>query len=120
MAKVAIIPVTAKNGTITYNAVSGNKQTNGKTVGQALDALDVELADGEGGTIVIIQNKKPDRFFSAEQQQRLRALMSRWRTARDNGQSLSEQEQTELETLIELEMRASEDRSAALVNEATE
>lgn len=120
MVKVAIIPVTAKNGKITYNAVLGNKQTSGKTVGQALDALNVELTDSEGGTVVIIQNKKPDRFFGAEQQQRLQALMSRWRTARDNSHRLPDREQAELEELIELELHASENRSAALADKATE
>ncbi len=120
MVKVAIIPVTAKNGKTTYSAVSESEQTSGKTVGQALDALNAESINSEGGTLVVIQSRKSDRFFNEKQQQRLQELMQRWRTARDNNQSLSEQEQIELKRLVEMEVQASGDRAAALADEATE
>jgi len=120
MTKVAILPVTTENGDISYSAVSGNMRTEGKTAGEALDALTAQMTDNEGNTLIIVQIRKPDRFFSAEQQQRLNKLMARWRAARDEGNSLPTQEQTELEMLIEQELLASKDRATALVDELKE
>jgi hypothetical protein len=60
------------------------------------------------------KNFRPDCFFTAEQQQRLEELMGRWRTARDMGTSLSDEEQTELESLVEAEVRATTERASAL------
>ena len=116
MTKVAILPVPTENGTLIYNAVSGEKRTSGKTVGEALDAITAQLADDKN-TLVIVQHGYPDRFFGAAQQKRLQTLMKRWRTARDNNQSLSESEQLELEELVEMELQASERRTAALMDE---
>jgi len=56
----------------------------------------------------------PDRFFTAAQQQRLAALMGRWRTLRDQGDTLPPDEQAELETLIAEELQASATRAALL------
>ena len=42
--------------------------------------------------------------------------MARWRTARDQGTTLPIAEQSELETLIDAELRASAARAAALAN----
>ena len=117
MTKVAIIPVPSENGTIVYNAVSGEKQTSGKTAGEALDAITTQLADDEGNTLIIVQRGHPDRFFGVAQQKRLQELMDRWRTARDNNDSLAKPEQLELEKLVEMELQASKDRATALMNE---
>ena len=56
-------------------------------------------------------------FFSAEQQQRLSDLMNLWRTARDEGQTLPPEQQAELDSLVEAELKAATARTAALVQQ---
>jgi hypothetical protein len=60
---------------------------------------------------------RPDALFTAEQQQRLAELLARWRAAHDAGASLPPQEQAELDALVEAELRAATERSAALVRQ---
>ena len=57
---------------------------------------------------------QPDRFFTAEQLERLSELMLRWRQARDAGTTLPPAKQAELEALVEAEVRAAADRAEAL------
>jgi hypothetical protein len=116
MTKVAILPEATEEGT-TYRAVVGEKQSVGRTAGEALDALTPQLPIDETGTLVIIQNHRPDRFFSEDQQQRLEMLMSRWRVAWDTGGSLPTDEQKELETLVAAELRSAASRAAAISQE---
>jgi hypothetical protein len=97
--------------------VAGDKLSQGKTPGEALDALTVQLSEEETSTLIIVQNLRPNRFFDAGQQRRLAELMNRWRIARDKEESLPADEQSELEALIEAELRASADRTAALADE---
>jgi hypothetical protein len=97
--------------------VAGNRQSTGKTVGEALDALTAQLDPEESGTMFIVQNLRPDRFFTAVQQQRLASLMSRWRDARDAGTVLSTEEQAELEALVEAELQAATKRADALLSQ---
>jgi hypothetical protein len=52
--------------------------------GEVLDRLTSQLSEDEAGTIVIVQQVHSDCFFSAAQQ-RLAALMSRWREPRNAG-----------------------------------
>lgn len=63
-----------------------------------------------------MQSFRPDAFFTADQQDRLAVLMARWRVARDAGYTLTVDEQTELEALIEAELQASAARAAALAD----
>ena len=94
----------------------GEQRAHGKTAGEALDALTAQLSADEASTLIIVQNLRPDRFFTATQQQRLDALMARWRSARDQGATLPVDEQTELEALIEAELQASADRAGTLAD----
>ncbi len=57
---------------------------------------------------------RPAIFFPAEQQQRLQTLMKRWREARDHGESLSETEQAELNSLVAAELEATAGRASAI------
>lgn len=114
MTKVAILSVPAEGG-VSYHAVSGGKQSVGKTAGGALDALTQQLTEEETDTLIIIQNLKPDQFFTGEQQARLAELFRRWRAARDDGQELPAPEQAELDALVETELRAATSRSRALL-----
>jgi hypothetical protein len=117
MTRVAILPIPTERGDVSYCAMAGDKQTQGKTAGEALDALTAQLPEDEAGTLIIFQSWRPDRFFGASQQQRLAELMEHWRMARDKGDSLEPDEQSELEAMVEAELHASADRAAALANE---
>lgn len=114
MTRVAILPLPSEKGKPSYRAVSGDKQSEGQTIGQALDGLTSQLTDEENGTLVIVQNFHEDALFTAEQQQRLTDLMTRWRAARDNSQNLPPHEQAELEALVDAELRASGTRAARM------
>lgn len=118
MTTIAILPVAGTHqGSVTYCAVANGKRSQGATAGAALDALTAQLKPDEAGTLVIVQNQRPDRFFDAEAQQRLAELMVRWRHCRDQGQELPTPEQAELTALIDAEVQASALRSAALADE---
>ena len=67
--------------------------------------------------VVIIQSLQPDGFFTAAQQRRLEELMTRWRTARDGGGRLAEQEQAELQSLVDAELDAARRRAEVTVRE---
>src|SRR2546423_15077161 len=71
MTTITILPEKADS----YRALAGDKESTGRTAGEALDALTSQLADDEGGTLVIVQNRKADQFFSTAQQERLAELM---------------------------------------------
>ncbi|HEX9973600.1 MAG TPA: hypothetical protein VGD14_16125 [bacterium] len=117
MAKVAILPIQTEGGVVSYCALAGDKQSQGKTAGEALDALTAQLPEDETGSLIIIQSRRPDHFFNAVQQKRLAELMEYWRTAQDKGEILPIEKQTELETLVETELRASANRTAKLASE---
>jgi len=113
MTKVAILPEPSVKGDTMYRAVAGARQAVAKTAGAALDVLTAQLPPDESGTLVVVQNHRPDKFFTAQQQRRLEELMNHWRAVRDAGNSLSASEQAELNALVDAEVRASGERAAA-------
>lgn len=115
MTTITISPESPGSPTTAYRAISGNKQSFGKSAGQALDALTAQLSDAEAGTIVVVQNLRPDRFFTAAQQQRLDELMTRWRRARDDNTPFPATEQAELEALVAAELAGAVERTKALL-----
>ena len=115
--KVAIVPEPLTGGEVRYRAIAGEHQVVARTAGAALDALAAELPDDEGGTLVIVQRHRPDQFFNLQQQRRLAELMARWREARDGGGSLSPEDQAELEALVDVEVRASAERTSAILHD---
>lgn len=117
MTSVAIMPVTKTGGEVRFYALAGDKKSHGRTPGAALDALTDQMAEEDLNTLIIVQNFRPDRFFDAGQRQRLAELMDRWRADRDAGAALPRPFQAELDALIEAELRASADRTAALLTE---
>src|SRR5262249_47033431 len=117
MTKVAMIRENTDAGEIAFRAVTVRSQAMGRTAGEALDALTSQLTEDEADTLVIVRNLGPDRFFTADQRQRLESLMARWRAARDAGRSLDASEQSELEDLIAAEVRAATERASALLRE---
>ena len=117
MMKVTILPVTTDQGSTSYHAIAGKKQSAGATAGAALDALTEQLSSDETSTLVIVQNFRPDHFFTAAHQQRLDELMQRWRAARDSGTSFPAPEQSELASLVDRELDAATRRAAALADD---
>jgi hypothetical protein len=120
MTRVTILPVSGASDEKSYYAVAGDKQSFGQTAGEALDALTEQLAEDETNTLVIVQNLRPDTFFTAAQQQQLAELMERWRLARDQNQSLSADEQSALDRLIEAELLASAARTIAILDDLSQ
>jgi hypothetical protein len=95
-----------------FRAIAGKKESIGRTAGEALDALTAQLEEEETGTLVIIQNRRSDKFFNASQQNRLTALMEKRKTER-----LSAVEETELENLVEAELNGARLRAQGLLHE---
>jgi len=106
MTTVTITPEQAD----TYRAISGDKESTGRTAGEALDALTSQLTEDENGMLIIVQNRKADRFFNAKQQTRLTELMQQ-REVR----TLSPEEEGELENLVEAELSGARERAEALL-----
>lgn len=109
MTTITILPEKADS----YRALAGEKESTGRTAGEALDALAAQLDDDESGTLVIVQNRKADKFFTAEQQERLAELMQ-FREARN----LSPEEERELESLVEAELVGARERTEVLTGTA--
>lgn len=120
MTRVEILPIPSQSGATSYRAIAGDQRTEGRTAGEALDALTHQLDRDEDSTLIIVQSQRPDRFFNAKQKQRLAELMEKWRSARDRGTQLSVSEQSELDARVEAELRASAERAASLVDELQE
>ena len=115
MTTIAILPEGVGEKGKTYRALSGNTQSSGRTAGEALDALTKQLSEDETGLLVIVLNLRPDQFFTERQQQRLSALMDRWRASRDDNAALPAAEQAELESLVEAEIEAAKQRANAVL-----
>lgn len=117
MTTIAILPESfGASGTI-WRAIAGEKESSGKTAGEALDGLTKQLSETETGTLVIVQRLRPDRFFTAEQRQRLESLMARWQEARDLNTGLPFADQSELEALVEAELKSATKRAEAIIEE---
>lgn len=120
MTTVSILSVSNDKGDRTYRAIAGDKQSVGKTAGQALDALTAQLGESECGVLLVIQNFQPDKFFTVQQQARLSELMSLYQNARNQGQHLLPEQQAELEKLVEAELQAATLRTAAIVQQLSQ
>lgn len=105
MTTITILPEEKK-----YRAVAGKRESVGRTAGEALDALTAQLDEEESGTLIVIQNRRADRFFNASQQNRLTELMTKRQT-----QSLSATEETELENLVEAELEGAKQRAEEML-----
>ena len=117
MTTVSILPEPPSLAETKYRAVAGKRQSLGKTPGEALDSITTLLGEQESGTLIVVQQMRPDRFFDTAQQSRLAELMMHWRTARDRSESLSVEETAELDALVAAELEASTKRAAELLRE---
>jgi hypothetical protein len=109
MSTVSIIQEKSEQSSSRFRALSGTRQSVGRTPGEALDALNAELGESSGGSIVLVQQFGGDSYFSEEQNARLEALLAQ----RDN---LTDLERVELESLVREEVRASAKRTEALAD----
>ncbi|WP_017328420.1 hypothetical protein [Synechococcus sp. PCC 7336] len=117
MTTVAILPESDSSGNRRFRAISGDKQSTGKTAGEALDALTAQIEYSEASPFILIQSFQPDSLFTAVQQQRLTELMQLWRAARDRSEPFPPALQAELEHLTEAELKAATARSANLMQQ---
>ena len=117
MTKIAILPIAGDQGEVHYCAVANGKHSQGATAGAALDAITEQLTPEESGTLIIVQNQQPDRFFNEAQLRRLGELMAKWRRCRDEAKALPAEDEAELKLLVDAELRASGARAAALADE---
>ncbi len=115
MTTISIFPDDPQASPTRFLAVSGEVRSVGATVGEAVDALRAQLGGPDQTTLILVQPMHGDCFFTAEQQQRLGELMARWRAARDFGTIFPPEEQAELNALVEAELQAACERSAALI-----
>ena len=118
MTKVTIVSENPGSPDETFRAAARNRQSVGRTPGAALDALTAQLDASETGTMVVLQSLRPDEFFTASQQARLKELLGKQRSARDgSGAALSTAEQSELEALVDAELEGAAARASAMVRE---
>jgi hypothetical protein len=108
MKTITIVPENANR----FRAVSNGIESVGSTAGEALDAISAQIEDADENTLIIIKRNNPDRFFNAEQKERLATLMQ----LKEAGK-LSEVEKTELEKLVETELKGATNRAEYLLNE---
>lgn len=117
MKTIAILAEGGGGHPTTFHAITAGRKADGRTPGEALDALTSQLGAEESGAAVILQPFLPDRHFSAEQSERLSTLMARWRAARETGRALPPSEQSELERLVDEELEGSAERAAEMSRE---
>ena len=109
MSSVTIRPEKDNVDGASYRAVSGNRQSIGRTAGEALDSL----IDQENGSVdssaIFVQRMIPDSFFTREQIERMQELLARC-------DSRSPAENAELDALIDAELDATVLRTDSLVS----
>ena len=99
MTSIAIRTDQKETGERRFRAIAGDRQCLGRTMGEALDALTAEWGDNIQETVVLIQRFQPDQYFTQAQYERMQALLARRST-------LTLEERTELEALIDAEVDA--------------
>jgi hypothetical protein len=93
-----------------FCAVAGDRQSVGRTMGEALDALTADWGDEIQGAVVLIPRFGPDEYFTGEQYRQMQELLSR-------RASLTAEERKELEALIDAELDGTVARTDSLVRQ---
>jgi hypothetical protein len=115
MQAISISTLPTIDGAQLYRAATGDRTATGKTIGEALDALTLQSGQTEYNGFLLLQNHQPDQFFTAEQQERLQALVTMQRSAINQGEELPPEQQAELELLIETELLATAERAKTIL-----
>jgi hypothetical protein len=63
MQTISITTVSATNGDRLYRAVMGSQQSTGKTAGEALDALTMQMGSVEVNGFLLLPNFQPDQLI---------------------------------------------------------
>ena len=100
-----------------YRLRANGREAVGATLGSALDALAAEGGFDVNDAVIVLRPATPDPLLTLAQQERLQALMARWREARDSGQALPDAEQAELEALVRQEQAAMLARTRAIADQ---
>jgi hypothetical protein len=108
MASITIHPEPGERGEPRFRAIAGDRQSVGRTRGEALDALTADWGDEVPETAVLIQRFQPDSYFTQAQHDRMQELLAR-RAA------LTTAERAELEALVDAELTATVARTDRLV-----
>ncbi len=93
-----------------FRAVAGKKESVGRTIGEAIDGLNAQLNEDESGTLLVVQKQHSDKFFGERQRERLVELMSK-----KENKTLSVEEKSELERLVEAELNGARRRAEELI-----
>lgn len=117
MTTVPVFADPTESGPRVYRASARGRESYGGTIGQAIDGLPGDIAEDDGPLVVMVHSLRPDRFFNADQQKRLAELMDKWRLMRDTGGGMSAEEQSELDDLVEAELRGATERSADILRQ---
>jgi hypothetical protein len=108
MTSIAVRPEPGEAGEPRFRAIAGDRQSVGRTMGEALDALVAGWAEDAQEAAVLIQRFRPDTHFTEAQYQRMRDLLDRRAT-------LTAEERAELEALVDAELDATVTRTNGLV-----
>ena len=111
MTTVSIHPIPNEDGGSTYHAFAGDRRGDGRTPGEAVDAVLSQWIGSAASTLVVLHHNRADRFFSEQQRIELDSLMRKLRQAKETGESLSREDQAKLESLVNTELRAAGERA---------
>ena len=108
MTGVVIRTEESEPGKPRFRAIAGDRQSVGRTMGEALDALTADWGNDIQETAVLIQRFHPDSYFTAAQYDRMQELLA-------HRASLTAEERVEIEALIDAELEATVARTDRLV-----
>lgn len=111
MGPVAIRKAEDEASEARFIAVAGERRSQGRTMGEALDALAADWGDETTPIAVFIHRFQPDEHFTQAQFVRMQDLLGRRAT-------LTPEERNELEALVDAELDATVARTDPLVHPA--
>ena len=117
MTTISVFPEPTNPPARLYRAIAGEREAVWPTIGDAVKAVTDQMGDPQETTLIVVQPMQPDRFFNAEQMNRLRELMTKWRAALNSGTKLPPDELAELDDLVQAEFAAMIERSKALASQ---
>ena len=112
MSSVMIHSETTDHSKPRFRAVAGGLQSVGRTAGEALDSLLAQEGESIESSMIVIRRFAPDAYFSQAQHDRMQELLQRRST-------LSDDESSELDGLIDAELDATVLRSQAPLKRKT-
>ena len=90
---ITILPPRHPEGS--YEVARGTLRAEGRTAGEALDALTAPLTSEPATHVIIVQAQRPNPFFGAAEQAHLEVLMQHFHEAQAGRDSLSDAERAD-------------------------